>query len=88
MVEFTTEHHKDRVDYLVFSLDESTFASISPQTMYVCDSETSHCISCPFELHNYGEVYNAFFSPDGKHILVGFYSYAVVWDIEMGEEQF
>jgi len=88
MVEFTAEHHKDRVLHLVFSLDESTFASISPQTMYVCDSETGHCISGPFELRNYGEVYNARFSPDRKQILVGFYSYAVVWDIEMGEEQF
>jgi len=56
--------------------------------MYVCDSETGHCISGPFELCNYGEVYNACFSPDGKRILVGFSSYAVVWDIEMGEEQF
>jgi len=88
MVEFTTEHHKDRVEYLVFSLDESTFASISPQTMYVCDSETGHCISGPFELHNYGEVYNACFSPDGKRILLKFLSIAVVWNIEMGEVQF
>ena len=88
MVEFTSEHHKDRVQHMVFSLNESTFASISPQTMYVCDSETGHCISGPFELYNYGEVYNACFSPDGKHILLEFLSIAVVWDIEMGEEQF
>jgi len=78
MVEFTAEHHKDPVRLMVFSPDERTFASISLQTMYVCDSETGHCISGPFELHNYGEVYNACFSPDGKCILVGFYSYAVV----------
>jgi len=88
MVEFTTEHHKDRVRRLVFSLDESTFASISPQTMYVCDSETGHCISGPFELSNCGEVYNACFSRDGKRILLRLNSFAVVWDIEMGEEQF
>jgi len=88
MVVFTAEHHKDAVRHMVFSLDESTFASISSQTMYVCDSETGHCISGPFELRNHGEVYNAHFSPDGKHILLGFGSYAVVWDIEMGEEQF
>jgi len=88
MVEFTAEHHKDCVRRLVFSLDESTFASISPQTMYVCNSETGHCISGPFELRNYGNVYDACFSPDGKHILLGFDSFAVVWDIEMGEEQF
>ena len=73
---------------LVFSPDESTFASISPQTMYVCSSETGHCISGPFELHNYGNIYDACFSPDGKRILLGFGSFAVVWDIEMGEEQF
>jgi len=87
-VVFTAEHHKDRVRRLVFSPDESTFASISPQTMYVCDSETGHCISGPFELSTNGEVYNACFSRDGKRILLRFYSYAVVWDIEMGEEQF
>jgi len=88
MVEFTAEHHKDPVWNLVFSPDESTFASISPQTMYVCSSETGHCISGPFELHNYGNIYDACFSPDGKRILLGFGSFAVVWDIEMGEEQF
>jgi len=87
-VVFTAERHKDRVQHMVFSLDECTFASISSQTMYVCDSETGHCISGPFELHNYGEVYNACFSPDGKCILLGFDSHAVVWDIETGEEQF
>ena len=56
--------------------------------MYVCDSETGHRISGPFELSNYGKVYNACFSPDGKRILLEFFSCAVVWDIEMGEEQF
>jgi len=87
-VEFTAEHHKDPVRHMVFSVDERTFASISPQTMYVCDSETGHCISGPFELSTYGEVYNACFSPDGKYILLKFLSTAVVWDIEMGEEKF
>jgi len=87
-VEFTAEHHKDSVWHVVFSPDESTFASISPQTMYVCDSETGHCILGPFELLNHGDVYNACFGPDGKHILLGFDAFAVVWDIEMGEEQF
>jgi len=88
MVAFTAEHHNTAVRRVIFSLDESTFASITPQTMYVCNSEMGHCISGPFELSNYGEVYDACFSPDGKHILLGFGSYAVVWDIEMGEEQF
>jgi len=88
MVVFTAEHHNTLVQHVVFSLDESTFASITYQTMYVCDSETGHRISGPFELSNYGEVYNACFSPDGKRILLGFDSRAIVWDIEMGEEQF
>ena len=94
MVVFTAEHHKDRVWRIVFSLDESTFVSISGRsdsafkTMYVCDSETGHCISGPFKLPHYGPVYNACFSPDGKRILLKFGSYAVVWDIGMGEEQF
>jgi len=87
-VVFTAEHHKDRVRYMVFSPDESTFASISFQTMCVCDFETGHCISGPFELSSYGEVSDACFSPDGRCILVEFYSHAVVWDIDMGEEQF
>ena len=86
IVVFTAEHHNVR--RVIFSLDESTFASITSQIMYVCDSETGHRISGSFELSNYGMVYNACFSPDGKRILLGFYSYAVVWDIEMGEEQF
>jgi len=88
MVVFTAEHHNTIVRYVVFSLDESTFASITSQTMYVCDSETGHRISGPFELFNHGEVYGACFSPDGKRILLVFGSYAVVWDIEMGEERF
>jgi len=46
--------------------------------MYVCNSETGHCISDPFELYNYENIYNAYFSPDGKHILLEFYSYAIV----------
>jgi len=88
MVVFTAEHHKYHVQRLVFSLDESTFASITSQTMYVCNSETGHRISGLFELPNYGMVYNACFSPDGKCILLEFDSRAVVCDIEMGEEQF
>jgi len=94
MVIFTAEHHRDPVHHIVFSLDESTFVSFSGlpdravKTMHVCDSGTGHHISGPFELPDYGEVYNTCFSPDGKRILVELESYAVVWDIEMGEEQF
>jgi len=88
MVVFTAEHHNTAVLRVIFSLDESTFASISSPTVYVCDSETGHRISGPFELSDDGVVYNACFSPDRKHILLEFFSYAVVWDIEMSEEQF
>ena len=97
MTVFTAEHHKDWVCHLVFSPDESTFASISGdtfdsiydgETMCVCDSETGHCISGPFEL-SCGEDLNwACFSPDGKHILLDFESYAIVLDIVTGEGQF
>jgi len=92
MVIFTAEHHKDPVYHVVLSLDESTFASISglsgqSETMYVCDSETGHCISGPFDLLDHGSRH-ACFSPDGKHILLKFYSYAVVLNIETGRERF
>ena len=89
MTVFTAEHHKDGVRRMVFSPDESTFASIcADETMCVCDSETGHRISGPFEL-SYDELLNwACFSPDGKHILLCFESYATVLDIVTGEEQF
>jgi len=86
MTVFTAEHHKNGVRHLVFSSDESTFASISSNIMCVCDSETGHCISGPFQLH-YDE-YDACFSPGGRRILLKFDYYAVVLDIEMGEERF
>jgi len=88
MVVFTAEHHNTPVRRVIFSLDESTFASITYRTMYVRDSETGHRISGPLRLSNHGKVYDACFSPDGKCILLEFYSHAVVWDIEMGEERF
>jgi len=88
MTVFTAEHHKDRVHHLVFSPDESTFTSISFRIMCVCDSETGHCISGPFELPCDEDLYSACFSPDGRHILLEFDTCAVVLDIETGEEQF
>jgi len=88
MTVFTAEHHKDRVHHLVFSPDESTFASISFGIMCVCDSETGHCISGPFQLRYDEPVYDACFSPGGRRILLEFYSYAVVLDVGTGEEQF
>jgi len=64
---------------------------------YVCDSETGHCISGPFESEESGNnffsgtgVLDACFSPDGKHILVISritpYYHAVVWEIERGKK--
>jgi len=89
MVVFTAEHHKNHVRRLVFSPNERTFASISTlNDICVCDSETGHCISGPFELRYDESVYDAYFSPDGSHILLEFNTYAVVLDIEIGEEQF
>jgi len=90
MVVFTAEHHDNENDLMqvVFSPDESTFASMSPYDMYVCDAETGHCISGPFVSTGHGGGSDACFSPDGKHILVKSNPYGVVWGIEMGEEQF
>ena len=98
MIVFVAEHHRDDVWCIVLSPDEKTFASISEHaTMYVCDSETGHCISGPFEL-GVGDTHytglDACFSPDGKHILVRYRDSdtlsccAVVWNIEKGEEVF
>ena len=100
MTVFVAEHHLDKVKCIALSPDEKTFASISDdKTMYVCDSETGHCISGPFELRNldspsWWEQFDACFSPDGKHILVRHHHgnklpcCALVWNIEKGEEVF
>ena len=53
MVVFSAEHHKGRVRLMVFSPDESTFASISFGILCVCGSETGHCISGPFSSADY-----------------------------------
>jgi len=76
MIIFVAEHHDNAVNCTVLSPDEKTFASISHSAiMYLCDSETGHCISGPFELRNLDspglrDRIDACFSPDGKHILV------------------
>ena len=88
MMVFTAEHNKYWVRHLVFSPDESTFASISFGIMCVCDSETGHCISGPFQLRHDEYVYDACFSPGGRCILLKLKSHAVVLDIGTGEEQF
>ena len=104
MTVFTAEHQKYRVRHLVFSHDESIFASVHSTfnpllrlrlfsrasdniIICVCDSETGHCISGPFEL-SHQSVSGACFSPDGRRILLRSKSYAVVLDIETGKEQF
>ena len=85
MAIFTAEHFKDRVDDIAFSLDESTFLCKSSDTVYICGSETGHCISSPFKVSE--DRNRASFSPSGKYILFKYDSYAILWDIEMGEEQ-
>jgi len=89
------QHHKLPVECIVLSPDENTFVSTSLLgTLYVCDSETGHCISGPFQSEYFWEArtLNACFSPDGKHILVIYGRrspyHAVVWEIERGEKIF
>jgi len=99
---FVAEHHKNSVECIALSPDEKTFVctslSFSPPpplhitTSYVCDSETGHCISGPFEESKkwlLGRTVTCF-SPDGKHVLVRYrrksFYYAVVWEIETGEK--
>jgi len=65
-------------------------------TSYVCDFETGHCISGPFESEESRSkflgvrIFDACFSPDGKHILVisrkTLSHHAIVWEIETGEK--
>ena len=98
MTIFTAEHHSrmDSVKCIAFSPDEKTFASISTEVgaiiMYICDSETGHRISGPFESEGAypyeADEADACFSPDGKHVLVKYLHHAVVWDIGRGEKQF
>ena len=84
---FTAEHGGS-VECLVFSPDEKTFACISEESVYICDSETGHLISGSFDLEHHSEFEYACFSPNGTHILVRYYNSAIVLDIERGEEQF
>jgi len=77
---FVAEHDKSIVKCIFLSPDGKTFASISVSqqqakiTLYVCDSETGHCILGPIELYfRWGLLVNEVdgcFSSDGKHILV------------------
>jgi len=88
MAVFTAEHQKISVEKIAFSPDESTFLYTSESNRsskiatYICDSETGRCIL--------GPIYHTYvcFSPAGKHIVLKYGSYGVVWDIETGEEQF
>jgi len=90
-VVFTAEHHTNYVWKVVFLPDESIFASCSglngqSTTIYICESETGHCISRPFELPSMPRF--VCFSPNGKQILLEFDSDAAVFDMETGERQF
>ena len=85
---FTAEHDKGPVECLVFSPDEKTFTFTSDRNVYICDSETGHLISDPFELKHHSSPKYACFSLSGTHILIGYDNSGVVWDIERGEEQF
>ena len=88
MTIFTAEHHNNYVECIVFSPDEKTFASISTRAIYICDSETGHRISGPFESEGmYPDQADAYFSHDRKHVLVHCMHHAVVWDIENGKRQ-
>ena len=82
MVVFTTEHDNSAVFDVAFSPDESTFSSRSKTATCICDSETGRRISGPFR-----GAPDVCFSPAGKHVLVKYSSYAIVWDVEIGEEQ-
>jgi len=73
MTIFTAEHHNDGVECIVFSPDEKTFASMSVPiqekiaTMYICDSETGHCISGPFESKvKNPHCHGGYLDPDGN----------------------
>ena len=87
MTIFTAEHHNDGVECIVFSPDEKTFASMSVPiqekiaTMYICDSETGHRISGPFE----SKVKNP--HCHGGYLLAECGKLAVVWDIGRGKKQ-
>ena len=73
MTIFNAEHHNDGVECIVFSPDEKTFASMSVPiqekiaTMYICDSETGHCISGPFESKvKNPHCHGGYLDPDGN----------------------
>ena len=54
---------------------------VSPSHLFVINltlAETGHCISGPIVLAGHGRGRDACFSPDGKHILVKFATFAVV----------
>jgi len=85
MVVFTAEQLKDCVYDMAFSPDESTFLYRSSNTVCICDSETGHCISSPFEVPE--DRNRASFSPSERHILFRYDTYAILWDIERGEER-
>ena len=86
---FTAEHDNCSVRYLVFSPDEKTFAFISDEKIYICESETRHLISGPLGLrHHLSPRHDVSFSFNRTYILVRDNDSAVIWDIKRDEEQF
>ena len=85
---FTAEYDRHSVQCLVFSPDKKILASISDYNVYVCDSETGHLISGPFQLKYCVWFQAAYFCPIGTNILVRDYDSAVIQDIKRSKEQF
>jgi len=76
------------VIYLVFLPNKKTFACISDESVYICDSITGHFISGLFQLKYHLWSQNACFCPSRTCILIGDYDDAVIWDLKRGKEQF
>ena len=85
---FIAEHNRHSVQCFVFSPDKKILASISNYNVYVCDSETGHPISGPFQLKYCVWFQAAYFCPIGTNILVRDYDSAVIQDIKRSKEQF
>ena len=75
-------HQRDGVirQYQHLAAIRKRFATSEQQLQEQAISECIH------EANDSGEIY-AYFSPDGKHVLVQYLNCAVVWDIDRGKKQ-